>query len=220
MAPQSPFFFSPNAQNRVAGPLIEGIRFQFHAHASPNFKCVAQHQVLGLRIHGCPLPRRRDPRRPNLDTPIRTIDVHKSRAPDHPTGVALHRRESYRLSPSLLSECLINELVKILESTHRIRDPAEDVIQIILCDLPEPLRVLAPNRFKPHDCSFQSCGSFNLQRSKRRVHVSFPSMLRPLAVFPMDLISCILCPIQASLAPSAWSVLVKSCGSIPAALKI
>src|SRR5262249_54336985 len=117
-----------------------------------------------------PLPGRRNPGRSNLHAPVRAIYVHEPRTPDCPARTALHRGENYRLSPILLSECLIDELTKVLPSPQQIRNPSEDVFHIVPGHVPKQLFVLAPNRLKPNDRAFQSDRRFNLQPGESHAH--------------------------------------------------
>ncbi len=94
--PKNPFLLRPDPQNRIPRFLIQRIRLQLHAHASQIFKRMPQQQILRLGIDRRPLPRRRNPRRSNLQSPMRLLNIHIPRAADHPPARPLDLRKRHR----------------------------------------------------------------------------------------------------------------------------
>src|SRR5580658_8392319 len=113
VAAECALFFGADAENRVARLLVQRIRFQFNPRASPDFKGMAQHQVFRFGVDRRALPRRRDPGRADLDSPVDAVDVHEPRAANYAPRSAFDRGKHNRLAALLFGEGFVDQPLEV-----------------------------------------------------------------------------------------------------------
>lgn len=149
------FFFCANAENSATRRFVQRVGLQFYPDTVPDFERLSQHQVFRFGVAGSALPRRRDPCGANLDSTIGPVDVHEACAANDFSGRALDCGEDDGLSRSLLGEHLLDECVEVLAGLHRVRKPAKNIGEIVVCEFPESGFVLAAEWFEANYGSFQ-----------------------------------------------------------------
>ncbi len=153
--------------------LIERIGLQFHANASPDFEGVTQHQILCLSIYRRALPRWSDPGRTNFYSAIGAIDVHEAGAADDAAGF-LRGGEDDGFAALLFRAGRCDEAIEVFASAHRVGNPAEDIVEMILRHIPELGGMMGANRLQPDGRAFEGYGEFNLQWGPRCTHLFVP----------------------------------------------
>lgn len=148
MAAQGAFFLCAEAQDRVARSLIERVGFEFDAKAIPDLEGVPQHEILGPGIDGSSVPGWCDPGGADFDAAIIAIDVHEARAADHFFRAPLDGGEDYRFATLLLGQSFFDNALKVLQRVHAVREPLENIVDIILSNFPEYFGVAAAQRFE------------------------------------------------------------------------
>ena len=142
MFAEGAFFLCAEAEDGVAGFLIQCVGFEFDAQALPDFEGVAQHQVFGFGVDGGALPGGSDPSGTDFHAAVGAVDIHESRAADYALRIALDGGEDDGFAAVLLGERFFDQALEIFGRLHGIRDPAENVVESVFGGFPEELGML------------------------------------------------------------------------------
>ena len=170
MAAQRAFFFRADAQDGVARSLIERVGLEFETKAVPDFEGVAQHKIFRLGINCGAVPGWRNPSGADFDAAIGAVEVHEARAADYFCGASFNGCEDYRIATLLFGESFFDNALKVFKGVESVREPLEDIVDIVPGDIPENFGVAAAQRVEANYGTFQRDGRDNVQWRQIRIH--------------------------------------------------
>lgn len=153
MLPENPFLLTADAQDRVAGSLVQLIGFQHHTDASQRLEGVLRHQILRLRVNYGSLPRARDPGSAYLHVLVRLVNIHVAGAAYHPARASFDSRKGQCGSIGLALERGPNIIRHIVPIPHLDRNPAPEVL--VDTDLAQGIEMAFGQRLDPDTRTFE-----------------------------------------------------------------